>query len=437
MGIGNKGSKLLQAGFSLISRTFTRRRAALVSGSGCRNEIVGLLEKYSVSKPLVITNANLATLGVSGMVTDVIASGGLDFAFFSEIEENPTVSTVNKIRLLYNQDDCDGIVAIGGSAVIDAAKAGGARIAHPTKSVLRMSGFMKIRKKLPVIIAVPVAAGAGSETSGAAFITEKKSRRLNILLDKSLIPRCTLLDPDLTRSLRPSLIAAAGLDALSHAVETLLSRTTLSRECREYAYDAARLIFTHLEHAARDPENIEGRLALMEASYKAGVAYMRLGVGNLHAIAHSIGGMYDIPQGIVAAVLLPTMLESYGSAVYRALASIFKAIDLGHCAPRAGRADLVSTDEASSPSTPYTPNGRNPAGKPFSRTSQTQYAQGFIQAIRELNRRMYVPDLIEEVKPEDISRLAQRALKAVRSAYPVSVPMSRSDFSRIIGRISS
>ena len=427
MGVGNTGLRLLQAGFSLISRTFPRKRAALVSGSGCRSEIPGLLAKYSVSKPLVITDANLATLGISGMVTDEITSGGLDFTFFSEIEENPTVGTVNKIRLLYNRDGCDGIVAIGGSAVIDAAKAGGARIADPTKSVLLMSGFMKIRKKLPVIIAVPVAAGAGSETSGAAFITEKDSRRLNILLDKSLIPRCTLLDPDLSRSLRPKLLVAAGLDALSHAVETLLSQTTLSKECREYAYDAVQLVFMHLEPAVRDPENTEGRLALMEASYKAGVAYMRLGVGNLHAIAHSVGGMYDIAQGIAAAVLLPTVLESYGSVVYGALAAIFRAIDL----ERPGFTDNVNSARADK-----SQDAQTFAAQPAGRVSQAQAAKSFIQAIRELNRRMYVPDRIEEVKPEDIPRLAQRALKAVRSAYPVSVPMSRADFSRIIGRLS-
>lgn len=166
---------------------------------------------------------------------------------------------------------------------------------------------------------MPTTAGTGSETTIAAVVTGSDHHKYAIS-DLCLIPRYAILDPALTVGLPPHITAETGMDALTHAVEAYLSRFYNTKQTRLLAENAVVTIFTHLERAYRDGTSLPDRAAMLQASFDAGAAFTRASVGNVHAIAHTLGGLYGVPHGLANAVLLPLVLEDYGKAAYPRLA---------------------------------------------------------------------------------------------------------------------
>lgn len=274
---------------------------------------------------------------------------------------------------------------------MDCAKAVGARAAKPKQSLAKMKGILKVRKKLPLLMAIPTTAGTGSETTLAAVITDAETRHKYAINDFPLIPRYAVLDPKVTVSLPPSITATTGMDALTHAVEAFIGNST-TYGTRQNALLAVRLIFENIDTAYRDGKNIDARRNMLHASYYAGCAFTKSYVGYVHAVAHSLGGEYNVPHGLANAVILPLVLESYGESVHKKLHKLAVAAGI------------------SDPETPI-----------------SESAERFIQAIKEMKKRFGIGDHIPEINDVDIPKLAHYANKEANPLYPVPVLMDSSE----------
>ena len=234
-----------------------------------------VMQKKKCTKVLIITDAGIRKLGLTGRLEKALADAGIPYCIYDKTVANPTTDNVSEAMTLYLEEGCDCIIGFGGGSSMDCAKATGARIAKPKQSLAKMKGILKVHKKLPLLMAVPTTAGTGSETTLAAVITDARTRHKYTVNDFCLIPRYAVLDPKVTLSLPPFITATTGMDALTHAVEAYIGN-----------------------------------------------------VGYVHAIARSLGGEYNVPHGLANAVILPMMLEAYGEKIHKKLARLAAAAGL-------------------------------------------------------------------------------------------------------------
>ena len=378
------------------------RKAVPVEGPGSIKKIPELLRGQKVKKPMLITDNGLVKAGIAQKIIDVLVNAHFPYAVFTDVEPNPSVKTVNNIQKLYLLSGCDGFIALGGGSSMDAAKGAAARVVKPKTSVNKLGGLLKVLKRIPPFIAIPTTAGTGSETTVAALITDTETHHKYAIMDLCLIPRYAILDSELTTGLPPALTAATGMDALTHAVEAYLCWTYNTRESVQFALDAVKIIFTNLEKVYNDGNNIEARQAMLLASYKAGFAFTRACVGNIHAIAHTLGGIYNTPHGLANAVIMPKVLDDYGKKVHKKLARLARA------------AELVSNDDA---------------------RTDAEKARVFIGAVYAMNERMSIPKGFEFIKDEDIPRMIKWAGKESNPIYPVPVVFNKKRFKSMIEKI--
>ncbi|MCL2801822.1 MAG: iron-containing alcohol dehydrogenase [Treponema sp.] len=380
------------------------RKAFPAEGPGSIRNIPELLKKNKVKKPLLVTDNGLVKAGIVQKVIEILVNAQFAYVLFSDVESNPSINTIDKIQNLYLESGCDGLIALGGGSSIDAAKGAGARIVRPKKSVNQLGGLLKVFRKLPFFIAIPTTAGTGSETTIAALITDTDTHHKYAIMDLNLIPNFAILDSELTVGLPPAITAATGMDALTHAVEAYLCWTYNTKESKRFALDAVKLIFANIEKAYADGSNIEARQAMLAASYKAGFAFTRAGVGNIHAIAHTLGGLYNTPHGLANAVILPVVLEDYGRKAHKKLALL------------ADSAGLIA-------------NGNKKT------KTKAEKAQIFIEAIYTMNKRMGLPKGFDCIKDEDIPKMIKWADKECNPLYPVPVIYNKKRFYTIIKKL--
>lgn len=361
-------------------------------------EIATLLKRKNIRNALIVCGTSARTRGRTAKLEAALANAGIRYAVFDKTVENPTVNNVEESRKVYLENGCECIIAFGGGSPIDCAKALGARIAYPNKSLQQLRGLLKVWRRLPLLIAIPTTAGSGSETTLAAVITESESKYKYTMLNFTMIPHYAVLDAELTYTLPPSLTATIGMDALTHAVEAFIGRST-TKETRTLALEATKLILNNIEVAYNNGTDRIARERMLLASHKAGLAFSKSYVGYTHGVAHSLGGKYNVAHGLANAVLLPIVLEEYGSAVYKKLYKL---------AVYAGVADATDSNE--------------------------QAAKKFIQKLRYLNAKMGIPETISEIKKEDIPEMSYHAAKESNPLYPVPVLMNAKELQRIYYR---
>lgn len=388
-----------QSVVNLGSRLLYWRKPIAVSGEGSVKRIPELLKEAEVTRLMVVTGRHVGKSLAPAIIEDIKASG-LDCVHFSEVEANPSTTTVHSIRDRYIAEGCDGFLAIGGGSPMDAAKAAAALVARPGKSLAKMAGLLKVMKKLPPFIAVPTTAGTGSETTIAAVVTDAETHHKYAIMDISLVPRYAVLDPELTRDLPAKTTSTTGMDALTHAVEAYLCWTYNTKESIRLAEEATVAIFKYLERAYKDGNDMQARGEMLIAAYKAGFAFTRAGVGNVHAIAHTMGGLYGTPHGLANAVILPIVLEDYGEKVYNKLARLARLTQL---------AKPEDDDQAA--------------------------AVAFIEEIKAMNRRMDIPRGFSDIRDEDIPKMVQWALEEANPTYPVPVVYDEQRCKKVIQTI--
>lgn len=347
------------------------------------DEIPALLKSVKIEAALLVTDAAIMKTEASKRLVSRFTDSGIICAVYDGVRPNPTVHNVEEAFKIYTDSGAGAIIAFGGGSSMDCAKAVGARAAYPQKSVNRMKGLLKVLKPIPTLIAIPTTAGTGSEVTLTAVITDSDRRHKYTMNSFTLIPRYAVLDPAVTVSLPKSLTATTGMDALTHAVEAYIGRST-TKETRRLALEAVKLIFKNIEIVCRDGNDIDARKQMLMAAYKAGVAFSKSYVGYVHAVAHSLGGQYNIPHGFANAVLLPIVLEEYGSSVHKKL-------------HRIGIAAGVSLD---------TDSDEVGAGK-------------FIEAVKTLNKDMGIPDRISGIEEKDIAGMSCYAAAEANPLYPV------------------
>lgn len=354
-------------------------------------ELSTVFQKENICRVLIVTDAGIVRSGIAAQLEAVLDEDDISYAVYDQTRPNPTVVNVEQALSLYRRYRCQALIAIGGGSSMDCAKAVGARLARPGTPLGKLKGTLRILRPLPTLIAIPTTAGTGSETTLAAVITDTQAQHKYVMNDFVLIPKYAVLDARLTLSLPPHLTATTGMDALTHAVEAYIGRST-TRQTRQEALEATRLVFANVERAYRNGKDYEARSSMLTAAYRAGIAFSRSYVGYVHAVAHSLGGQYNIPHGLANAVLLPYVLESYGSCIHRKLHDLAVA---------AGVADAQESDAGA--------------------------AAKFIRAIRQLNARMGIPETLEGIRPEDIPVMATHAEKEANPLYPVPRLMTREE----------
>ena len=346
-------------------------------------EIGKVAKKEKISSVLIVTDKGIVNNGLVDPVEAALQASGVSYCIYADTQPNPTVQNVEDALQVYHVNHCDALIAVGGGSSMDCAKAVGARVAYPKRTVNQLGGKLKVWRKLPTLIAIPTTAGTGSETTLAAMITESKNHHKYAIMSFPLIPKYAVLDASLTYSLPPHLTSTTGVDALTHAVEAYIGRST-SKETRRLSLEATKLVFENVEAAYKDGNNHTARENMLHAAYKAGIAFSKSYVGYIHAVAHSIGGKYGTPHGLANAVVMPYVLESYGKSVYKKL-------------HRLGIAAGVATEEDA----PMTG------------------AIKFINAVKALNAGMNIPEKLSGIQKGDIPSLAKHAAKEANPLYPV------------------
>ena len=363
-------------------------------------QVATLLCKCGVDAVMLITDQTLRGAGITEPLEQQLQAQKIRCVVYDKTSANPTVRNVEEARALYESEGCKGLIAFGGGSSIDCAKAVGARIAYPKRSLEQLRGLLRVWRKLPLLLAIPTTAGTGSEVTVSAVITDTEKRHKYTMNNFTFIPTYAVLDPEVTFTLPPDVTATTGMDALTHAVEAYIGGST-SRETRALSLEAARLVFENVERAYRNGRDRTARANMLYAAHIAGIAFSKSYVGYIHALAHSLGGQYNIPHGLANAVLMPLVLESYGTAAHKKLHELGVA---------AGVSDAGDSDR--------------------------EGAEKFIQAIRALNRRMNIPATLSGIRKEDIPQMAQHAASEANPLYPVPVLMDAAELETFYDRVA-
>lgn len=364
-----------------IALPFLPYRTPKVAGSV--KALPKIIQKKNCRKVLIITDEGIRKLGLTLRLEKALTDAKIPYCIYDKTVANPTTDNVAEAVRLYRKAGCDCIIGFGGGSSMDCAKAVGACIVKPKQSLKKMKGILKVHKKLPLLMAVPTTAGTGSETTLAAVITDGQTRHKYAINDFPLIPRYAVLDPGVTLGLPPFITATTGMDALTHAVEAYIGNSTTYGTQKD-ALLAVKLIFENIDKAYENGRDATARRNMLHASFYAGCAFSKSYVGYVHAIAHSLGGEYNVPHGLANAVILPMMLEAYGKTIHKKLA---------HLAIAAGLADKDTPWEEAA------------------------------EAIKDMKKRFGIGDRIPEIQQKDIRKLARYADKEANPLYPVPVLM--------------
>ncbi|RBP95820.1 alcohol dehydrogenase class IV [Cytobacillus firmus] len=387
--------RMVQKTFKLASPFLPWREPELLEGANSLDKLPDVIKKKEISRILIVTDSGISALGLMDGLLSNLQKKNIEFNIYDKTISNPTITNIEEALKAYKKNDCQGIIAFGGGSPMDCAKGVGARVVRPEKSISQLKGQFKVRKELPPIFAVPTTAGTGSEATVAAVITDSESHEKYAIIDLNLIPHYAVLDPLITLKMPPHITAATGMDALTHAIEAYIGRSNTA-DTRKFSIDAVRLIYDNLYETYQNGENLTARAKMQKAAYLAGLAFTRAYVGNVHAIAHTLGGFYSVPHGLANAVILPYVLEHYGEAVWDPLAELAVAARIGN-----------TSDSAE------------------------VKAKNFILSIKSLNSRMGIPPKVSGIQDSDIPIMAERALKEANPLYPVPKIFSRDDMFRL------
>ena len=362
--------------------------------AGSVKELPEIIMRHKCTHVLIITDGGIMKLGLTRRLEKALKEAGIPYTIYDKTVANPTTVNVRAALELYHKEGCDAIIGFGGGSSMDCAKAVGACAVKPNQSLAQMKGILKVHKKLPLLMAVPTTAGTGSETTLAAVITDADTRYKYAINDFPLIPRYAVLDSKVTLSLPPFITATTGIDALTHAVEAYIGNST-TIDTRRDALKAVKLIFENIDIAYEHGDNIQARRNMLHASFYAGCAFTKSYVGYVHAVAHSLGGQYNVPHGLANAILLPLVLREYGSCIDKKLHRLAIA---------AGLADKNTPDH--------------------------EAAELFIRAIEEMKERLGIVNIVKEIQETDILKLAHYADKEANPLYPVPKLMDASELEK-------
>lgn len=349
-------------------------------GPGAREVLPKEIARLGLHKAFVATDKDLIKFGVADKVLDVLRRADIPYEVFSEIKPNPTVSNVKVGVKAFADSGADFILAIGGGSSMDTAKAIGIITNNPEfADVVSLEGVADTHHKSVPVIALPTTAGTAAEVTINYVITDEKNEKKMVCVDPNDIPAIAIVDAELMYTLPRGLTAATGMDALTHAIEGLITKGAWEMSDM-FEIKAIDMINRYLPTAVNEPSNAEARNGMAVAQYIAGMAFSNVGLGAVHGMAHPLGAIFDIPHGVANALLLPIVMEFNMPAAIEKYGEIAKAMGVYK--------QGMTPDEA---------------------------AQAAVDAVRELAVRVGIPQHLAElgIKEEDLPRLAEAAMADV------------------------
>ena len=276
-------------------------------GPGAISEAGLEIKSLGFEKALIVTDEVLCNIGLVKNLTKVLEENGVKYAIYNKTKPNPTVTNVNKGLEMLKAEGCDFVISFGGGSPHDCAK-GIALVAANGGKIEDYEGINKSSKPQLPLIAINTTAGTASEMTIFCIITNEETRIKMAIVDKHVNPMIAVNDPELMTAMPKGLTAATGMDALTHAVEAYVSKaaTPITDAC---ALQAVKLISNHLRTAVENGASLEARDKMAYAEFLAGMAFNNASLGYVHAMAHQLGGFYDLPHGVCNAVLLPHVQE--------------------------------------------------------------------------------------------------------------------------------
>lgn len=349
-------------------------------GPGARKEIAGVVARLGYKKALVVTDKGLMKFGVAQMVIDELEKAGIPYEIFDDVKPNPTVSNVKNGIMACQKAQADFIVAIGGGSAMDTAKGIGIVCNNPEfADIVSLEGTADTKKKCVPIIALPTTAGTAAETTINYVIIDEKKQKKMVCVDPNDIPAVAIVDAELMYSLPKSLTASTGMDAMTHAIEGLITKAAWEMSDM-FEIKAIEMIYKYLPIAVNDPKNPEGRNGMAVAQYIAGMAFSNVGLGVDHGMAHPMSALHDVPHGVACAILLPVVMRFNAPAAKAKYVDIAKACGVYK--------DNMTVDEA---------------------------AEAACQAIADLSKLVGIPQHLSElgITEADIPALAEQAIHDV------------------------
>ncbi|MGY3968616.1 L-threonine dehydrogenase [Aeromonas enteropelogenes] len=345
-------------------------------GAGCLQEAAADIKGYGYRKALIVTDKILNQIGVVAKLTGLLAQNGIDSVVFDETKPNPTTSNVEAGLAMIKANGCDCVISLGGGSPHDCAK-GIALVAANGGNIKDYEGVDRSAKPQLPLIAINTTAGTASEMTRFCIITDEARHVKMAIIDKHVTPLMSVNDPELMLAKPAGLTAATGMDALTHAIEAYVS-TIATPVTDASAVMAIQLIAKHLRTAVNQGDDLHAREQMAYAQFLAGMAFNNASLGYVHAMAHQLGGFYDLPHGVCNAVLLPHV------QAYNAQVSATRLKDV---------AGFMGVD--------------------VSAMSDEQGAAAAIEAIKALARDVKIPAGLEQlgVKVDDFDTLASNALK--------------------------
>lgn len=346
-------------------------------GPGAREVLPQEIKRLGLKKAFVSTDKDLIKFGVADKVLSVLDKAGIPYVVFSDIKPNPTVSNVNAGVKAFAESGADFILAIGGGSSIDTSKAIGIITNNPEFSdVVSLEGVAPTQKKSVPIIALPTTAGTAAEVTINYVITDEVNEKKMVCVDPNDIPAIAIVDAELMYTLPKGLTASTGLDALTHAIEGLITKGAWEMSDM-FEIKAIEMITRYLETVVFEPTNAEARNGMAVAQYIAGMAFSNVGLGVVHGMAHPLGAIFDIPHGVANALLLPIIME------FNAPAALDKYVEIA-------KAMTVYKEGM----------------------SQEEAARAAVDAVRALSVRVGIPQHLSElgIKESDLDKLATAAI---------------------------
>lgn len=372
-------------------------RHTAFAGRGSSRHLCNHIVQMGVKKVLVVTDKPLRELGVVDQAIAGLQASDVDIAYYDGVLPDPTYDQVAEGVAVLKRHGSEVVLAIGGGSSIDAAKIISAS-ATSDQSPADWVGYGKVKHEALKLYAIPTTSGTGSEATMGAVISDAATHEKGVISGATLLPAATALDPDLIVGLPPHITAATGMDALTHAIEAYIG--VWERGTRlDDARIGVKLVFENLAAAYRDGSNLAARDGMAMGAYYAGLAINQVNVGNVHAIAHQLGGKYGIPHGLANALVLPHVLDFCHQEAEQRLAELAVLVGAGNA-------------------------GEDPG----------QLAHQFIKAVRDLRTEVGIPDHSDKIRREDFDYITELAI-AEGAGYPVPRLLDRESVVAILTSI--
>ncbi|MET3505844.1 alcohol dehydrogenase class IV [Halalkalibacter oceani] len=342
------------------------------------------MKSYRLKKLLIVTDKGVRQANLLEKIEASLRSSGIDYAIYNDVEPNPKAELVEEGVAFLNAEQCDSVLGIGGGSSLDTAKGIAAMVTN-NGSILDYEGIGKLPNPTLPLFAIPTTAGTGSEATASTVFTDRETLFKAVIISPHLFPKVSFLDPGLILQLPQGITEATGMDALTHAIESYVSKDA-TPVSRALAIQAIKMIATDLEKTYFVGTDVESRENMLVASMLAGVAFSQSRLGNVHAISHTFGGVFNILHGIANATLLPFVMEFNLPACAEKMKDIAVAL-----------------------------------GENVTRLNTLQAGEKAIEAVKRLNQSLNIPNNIKELGVS-LDHLPQMVEDSMRSANVLSNP---------------